>query len=89
MLATGTGAGVSDTYLQALLDKQACAEVMMTYCRAINHRDEEFLRSVFHPDSQHWHGFKGPSTDTLRPSKPGKPGDFVAFQTPPDLFAER
>ena len=60
--------------LQSLLDKQACAEVMTTYCRAIDHMDEALLRSVFHPDSQHHHGFEGPSSD------PGaKGGDFVAY----------
>ena len=65
--------------LRALLDKQACAEVMMTYCRAIDHRDEALLRSVFHSDSYHRHGFRGPSSDPSRPSAPGEPGDFVAF----------
>lgn len=60
--------------LQALLDKQACAEVMITYCRAIDHMDEALLRSVFHPDSQHHHGFEGPSSD---PNATG--GDFVAY----------
>ena len=68
-----------DARVRALLDKQACAEVMMTYCRAIDHRDEALLRSVFHPDSYHRHGFRGPSSDPSRPSAPGKPGDFVAF----------
>jgi len=65
--------------VQELLDKQACAEVMMTYCRAVDHRDEALLRSVFHPGSWHRHGFEGPSSDPSRPSSPGKPGDFVAF----------
>jgi len=52
MLSTGAVARVSDPYLQALLEKQACAQVMMTYCRAIDHRDEELLRSVFHPGNR-------------------------------------
>ncbi|MEN3951842.1 nuclear transport factor 2 family protein [Iodidimonas sp. SYSU 1G8] len=65
--------------VQEMLDKQAVAEVMMTYCRALDHRDEELLRSVFHPDSQHNHGFVGPSSDPSLPSAPGKPGDFVAY----------
>jgi len=50
--------------MQVLLDKQAVAEVMMTYCRAVDHLDEALLRSVFHPDSQHSHGFTGPSSTT-------------------------
>lgn len=61
--------------LQALLDKQACAEVMITYCRAIDHLDETLLRSVFHPDSFHHHGFEGPSSHP--DGKAG--GDFVAY----------
>jgi SnoaL-like domain len=83
MRRTEAGVGgvpcVTDPHLQALLDKQACAEVMMAYCRAIDHRDERMLRSVFHTESQHHHGFRGPSSDPSRPSKPGKPGDFVAY----------
>lgn len=65
--------------VQEMLDKQAIAEVMMTYCRAIDHLDEPLLRSVFHPDSQHDHGFKGPSSDPNAKSGPGKPGDFVGY----------
>lgn len=65
--------------IQELLDKQAIAEVLMTYCRALDRLDEEMLRSVFHPDSQHNHGFVGPSSDPDAPSAPGKPGDFVAY----------
>ncbi len=65
--------------VQEMLDKQAIAEVMMTYCRAIDHLDEALLRTVFHPDSQHNHGFRGPSSDPDAKSEPGKPGDFVAY----------
>ncbi len=79
LLNAGRAATVTDPHLQQLLDKQACVEVMMTYCRGIDHRDEALLRSVFHPDSHHRHGFEGPSSDASRPSRPGKPGDFVAF----------
>jgi len=79
MMNAGRVATVADPHLQQLLDKQACAEVMMTYCRAIDHRDEALLRSVFHADSHHRHGFEGPSTDPSRASSPGKPADFVAY----------
>ncbi len=65
--------------LGELLDKQAITEVIMTYARAIDRLDEDLLRSVFHPDSQHAHGFVGPSSDPSLPSSPGAPGDFVAF----------
>lgn len=65
--------------IQEMLDKQAIAEVMMTYCRALDRMDEEMLRSVFHPDSRHDHGFVGPSSDPARASADGKPADFVAY----------
>jgi hypothetical protein len=79
MKRAGTVPAVDDPHLQTLLDKQACAEVMMTYCRAIDHQDEELLRSVFHPGSQHRHGFIGPSSEPDRASSPEEPGDFVAY----------
>ncbi len=59
--------------LQEMLDKQAIAEVMMTYCRALDRLNEDLLRTVFHPDSKHHHGFKGPSSTT-----DGTP-DFVGY----------
>ena len=62
-----------------LLDKQAITEVIITYARAIDRLDEDLLRSVFHPDSQHAHGFVGPSSNPSLPSSPGAPGDFVAY----------
>ena len=65
--------------LTELLDKQSISDVIMTYARAIDQMDESMLRSVFHPDSQHAHGFVGPSSDPSLPSKPGEPGDFVAY----------
>lgn len=74
--AQAASGGIEATLLadmQVLLDKQACAEVMMTYCRAIDRLDEDLLRSVFHPGSQHSHGFIGPSSTT-----DGSP-DFVAY----------
>ena len=72
-------AGPSPQAVQEMLDKQAIAEVMMTYCRAIDRMDEALLRSVFHPDSQHDHGFKGPSSDPAAKGKDGKPGEFVGY----------
>jgi hypothetical protein len=77
--AMGADAPPSATALQELLDKQAIAEVMMTYCRAIDHLDEDLLRSVFHPDSRHNHGFVGPSSAPGAKGEPGKPGDFVGY----------
>ena len=79
MMQAGKVAQVDDPHLQELLDKQACTEVMMTYCRAIDHRDETLLRSIFHPESYHRHGFEGPSSNPAKKSRPGAPADFVGF----------
>lgn len=70
---------MDEQMLTELLDKQSISDVIMTYARAIDRLDETMLRSVFHPDSQHAHGFEGPSSDPSLPSEPGEPGDFVAF----------
>lgn len=70
---------MDEQMLLELWDKQAIIEVLTTYARALDRFDEALLRSVFHPDSQHGHGFVGPSSDPSLPSKPGEPGDFVAY----------
>lgn len=50
--------------LQALEDRDAIAEVVVRYCRAIDRCDEVLLRSCFHPDATHRHGgFEGASAD--------------------------
>lgn len=52
--------------LQTLLDKQAIAEVIYTYCRAVDRQDWDLLAGCFHPDSTHRHGpFEGSSRDFL------------------------
>ena len=55
---------MQEQQVRELLDKQAVTDVIMTYARAIDRLDEDLLRSVFHPDSQHAHGFVGPSSYT-------------------------
>ncbi len=70
---------MSEQQLTEVLDKQAISDVIMTYARAIDRLDEAMLRSVFHLDSQHAHGFVGPSSDPSLPSRPGAPQDFVAY----------
>lgn len=70
---------MSDQLLREIVDKQSISDVIMTYARALDRLDETLLRSVFHPDSQHAHGFVGPSSDPSLPSKPGEPLDFVAY----------
>jgi hypothetical protein len=53
-----------DAEVEALLAKQAIAEVVYRYARAIDRCDEPLLRSCFHADSTHEHGeFKGNSAD--------------------------
>ena len=42
---------IPEQAIQALLDKHAIYEVLVRYARAIDRRDEELLRSVFHPDA--------------------------------------
>jgi hypothetical protein len=70
---------MNEQKIRDLLDKQDITEVIVTYGRALDRFDENLLRSVFHPDSKHAHGFIGPSSDPSLPSSPGAPGDFVAY----------
>lgn len=42
--------------LQTLIDKQALAELVLTYCRAIDRRDFPLLRSLYHDDAVDDHG---------------------------------
>ncbi len=61
--------------LQIMLEKQAIAELLMTYCRAVDHLDVPTLRTLFHPGSQHKHGFEGPSSST------DGSDDFIGYAT--------
>lgn len=55
---------MSDANLQALLDKQAIAELVHKYCRALDRGDAKLLGTLFHPDSTHeMAGFSGSSKD--------------------------
>jgi hypothetical protein len=45
-----------DPALQELLDKQAIQEVLLRYCRGVDRRDEDLLRSVYHADAVHEYG---------------------------------
>jgi len=52
--------------MQALADKDAICEVIYTYCRAVDRRDEALLRTCFHTDATHAHGsFQGASADFI------------------------
>ena len=45
-----------DPRLAALLDKQEIEEVVLRYCRGIDRRDFELVRSCYHPDARDRHG---------------------------------
>jgi hypothetical protein len=46
--------------IQALLDKQSISEVLMRYCRAVDRRDADLMRTVYWPDAVDDHAvFKG------------------------------
>ena len=53
-----------DPEIQALLDRQAINEVLVSYCRAVDRADVELLRSCYHPDATENHGgtFEGTAT---------------------------
>ncbi len=52
-----------DQALRAVIDRQDIAELLARYCRAIDRLDEGLLRSCFHPDSVHDHGYVGASEE--------------------------
>lgn len=54
-----------DKALQQLLDKQAITEVLFLYCRAIDRKDVELLRSVYHEDAEDYHGVYNGTIDGL------------------------
>jgi hypothetical protein len=45
-----------DARLQDLVDRQAILDCMARYCRAVDRRDDELIRSVYHPDAIDDHG---------------------------------
>ena len=50
-----------DQAVREIIDRAEISEVLTRYCRAIDRLDESLLRSCFHADSVHDHGYKGPS----------------------------
>lgn len=53
--------------LQAVLDKQALHELVLTYCRAADRRDFALMRTLYHDDAIDDHGemFSGPVDDFI------------------------
>jgi hypothetical protein len=45
-----------DRALHELLDRQEIRDVLLRYCRGVDRRDEEILRSVYHADAVHEYG---------------------------------
>ena len=55
-----------DPRLSALLDKQEIEEVVLRYCRGIDRRDFDLVRSCYHPDASDHHGsFSGGVDDYI------------------------
>jgi hypothetical protein len=69
---------VGDT-LQTLIDKQALADLVHTYCRACDRRDFVLLRTLYHDDAIDDHGsmFRG-SADEYVAWLPGVMANFEA-----------
>lgn len=51
--------------LAGLLDKQAIHELIMTYCRAVDRRDEAMMLATFHEDAIDDHGLADSSPKSL------------------------
>jgi hypothetical protein len=50
---TGT---IDDTALRGLIDRQAIQDVLLRYCRGIDRRDFDLVRSCYHDDAYDLHG---------------------------------
>jgi hypothetical protein len=64
--------------LDELLAKQEISDAMARYCRGIDRRDEELVRSVYHSDSfdDHGFGFGGGGWDLAALVNPKNPNGF-------------
>ena len=61
--------------LLELLDKQAIYESILRYCRGVDHRDAELIRSAYHPDAHDDHGtFVGGTEELIRQNATEQPG---------------
>ena len=51
--------------VEELIARQEITDVLHRYCRAVDRRDPDLLRSVYHPDATDDHGvYAGRSTDS-------------------------
>jgi len=61
---TGSTEPTTDSRIAELIAKQEIAEVVLRYCRGIDRRDEELIRSAYHADAWEHHGaYRGRSID--------------------------
>jgi hypothetical protein len=63
--------------LEELLDKQDIQEVLLRYCRGVDRRDADLIRSAYHPDAWEHHGaYRGNSLDDFVEYASGRSGLF-------------
>jgi len=79
-----------DAEVRALLDKQAIAEVLMRYSRAVDRGDEALLRGCYHDDAVEDHGgsFLGPASDYIEAIKPALHSDRLMTHTVTNVLVE-
>ena len=77
-----------DPDLQILLDKQAIAEVLYAYCRAVDRADLELLRACYHPDATEDHGgtFIGSAADYIANIAPILPRGGIMTHTTTNIL---
>lgn len=64
--------------LRDLLDRQALAELVHAYCRAVDRREFAALFALYHPDAWHDHG-------AMFAGGPAALRDWLAASMPPDM----
>ena len=76
--------------LRALLDKQAIAEVILSYSRAVDRGDEALLRSCYHDDAVEDHGgaFLGTANDYIAAILPVLHGGRLMTHTVTNILVD-
>src|ERR1700761_4774058 len=72
-----------DADIQALLDKQAIAERLNLYCRAVDRADIDLLKACYHPGATEDHGgtFSGSAADYIAMIAPMLPRSKMTHTT--------
>jgi hypothetical protein len=55
-LTTAATLGVAEADLRRLVDEAAIRDVQLRYCRGVDRRDWDLVRSCYHPDAADYHG---------------------------------